>query len=51
MLAQLGIHLIKQDQIHRTGAEKSSKICAQQLHRQNTRLCHKYGKIFKMGKP
>jgi hypothetical protein len=40
----------KKDQIHRTGTEKSSKICAQ-LHRPNTRLCHKYGKIFKMGKP
>ena len=40
-----------QDQIHRTSAEKSSKICTQQLHRPNTRLCHKYGKILKMGKP
>ena len=39
----------KKDQIHRTGTEKSSKVCAQ-LHRPNTRLCHKYGKIFKMGK-
>jgi hypothetical protein len=38
----------KKDQIHRTGTEKSSKICVQQLHRPNTRLCHKYGKIFKM---
>jgi hypothetical protein len=47
MLAQFGIHLTKKDQIHRTGAEKSSKICAQ-LHRPNTRLCHKYDKIFKM---
>ena len=41
----------KKDQIHRTGTEKSIKNCAQQLHRPNTRLCHKYGKIFKMGKP
>jgi hypothetical protein len=41
----------KKEQIHRTGTEKSIKNCAQQLHRPNTRLCHKYGKIFKMGKP
>jgi len=51
MHAQFGIHQTrKKDQIHRTGTEKSSKICAQQLHRPNTRLCHKYVKIIKMGK-
>ena len=31
MQAQFEIHLTKKDQIHRTGTEKSSKICAQQL--------------------
>jgi hypothetical protein len=36
MQAQFGIHLTKKDQIHRTGTEKSSKICTQQLHRPNT---------------
>ena len=41
----------KKDQIHRTGTEKSREICAQQLHRPKTRLCHKYGKFINMGKP
>ena len=35
----------KKDQIHRTGAEKSSKICAQQLHRPNTRHWKKMNNI------